>query len=90
MLTIRVSSRLGGSGTRGAVLDASNWAASRPELGLEALTPRLFCFDVGDVVVNQRTGGKEGERAAYCFHPLFGGGGCLGSAIFGGLRRLPH
>ena len=28
----------------GAVLDASNWRASRPELGLAALTPRLFCF----------------------------------------------
>jgi hypothetical protein len=27
-------------------------------------------------------------EGAYRFHPLFGGGGCLSSAIFGGLRML--
>jgi len=37
-----VVSRLVGSTARGAVFDASRRAASRPELGLAALTPRLF------------------------------------------------
>jgi hypothetical protein len=40
-LTISASSRLG-SGARGADFDASKRAASCPEFGLAALTPRLF------------------------------------------------
>jgi len=99
-----VSSRLLGSGTIGAVLDASNWAASRPELGLAALTPRLFSFwSFANVRVassgqdQDRTVGKEGDRGGegrrrqpYCFHPSFSGGGCLTSASIGGLRMLPR
>jgi len=64
-----VSSRLVGSGAMGADLDASNRAASRPELGLAVLTPRLFSFwSRHDVRVassgrtDGRTGGGTRER----------------------------
>jgi len=90
-----VSSRLLGSGAIGAVLDASNWAASRPDLGLAALTPRVFCFLMSGYIqhdVRVASSGRGGQRTgeAYCFHPLFGGGGCLTSASIGGLRMLPR
>jgi hypothetical protein len=60
VLTIRVSSRLVGSGAGGALFDASKRAASRPELGLAAVTPRLFSFRCWGVSANEvvlRTGG---------------------------------
>jgi len=66
-----VSSRLVGSGTRGATLEASKLAASRPALGLAALTPRLFSVFIlcsaAAAAWDRRAsalGGRERERDA--------------------------
>jgi hypothetical protein len=52
----------------GADFDASNWAASRPELGLAALTPRLFSF----TVLWGSRGKKKEKKDTVFFSATFG------------------
>lgn len=60
-----MSSRLVGSGTGGALLDASKRAASRPDLGLAAVTPRLFSFEVGAFQRTRSSVGMRGRLTAF-------------------------